>query len=100
MSAGSLSELLTAQLMYVNGLADTIASDKYGGHIFEMTRVTDQDGKTVRGAFPQPLSSLWRPASRPLALSIVCTCAGLRLQCHRRSKRGSRRALTGAFCLA
>ena len=36
----------TSQLMYINGLADVINSDKYGGHIFEMTRVIDQDGKT------------------------------------------------------
>ncbi len=36
--------------MYINGLADAFASDKYGGHVYEMTRVSEQDGKTVRAA--------------------------------------------------
>ena len=39
--------LQLVQLMYINGLADAVASDKYGGHIFEETSVADQDGKMV-----------------------------------------------------
>ena len=57
LAGGEVDGVVTAQLMYINGLADTIASDKYGGHVFEMTRVIDQDGKTVRGVtHPYPKS--------------------------------------------
>ena len=58
------------QLMYINGLADAIASDKYGGHIFEMTRVADQDGKVVRTAVAVPSSC--KPPSASM-LIIVAT---------------------------
>ena len=59
---------MSLQLMYINGLADTVASDKYGGHVFEMTRVTDQDGKTVRAALVSSATdNLWRAASWPHA---------------------------------
>ena len=57
--------------MYINGLADAFASDKYGGHVYEMTRVSEQDGKTVRAALFLQLPNLWRAARCTMAACIV-----------------------------